>query len=54
MPVLELAETSLPLTIGATGIAAIEQTGLGRQLHLLDQGQIGKSTHSRTDGMRIA
>lgn len=25
MPVLELAETSLPLTIGATGIAAIEQ-----------------------------
>lgn len=25
MPVLELSETSLPLTIGATGIAAIEQ-----------------------------
>ena len=25
MPVLELAETSLPLTIGATGIAALEQ-----------------------------
>lgn len=25
MPVLELAETSMPLTIGATGIAAIEQ-----------------------------
>lgn len=25
MPTLELAETSLPLTIGATGIAAIEQ-----------------------------
>lgn len=25
MPVLELAETSMPLTIGATGVAAIEQ-----------------------------
>ncbi len=25
MPVLELAETSMPLTIGATGLAAIEQ-----------------------------